>query len=268
MKVHALASLFLQKKHIETLRIKKSESESGLNSSPEFTQVGKYYEFHESVQIPYLNELYIQIFGEKSDGLCLEVGAFDGKTCSNSIGLAKRGWQCYLIEPIKEYAERAKMEYVNNENVIVFNLAIHSFETQLAMYTAGPLSTSSTKLYREYGKLDWAKTNLPEKPEIQIVQAVTLDNFISAHIGGQEIDVLIIDVEGGELEVMEGFDLILHKPKMVIIELPDFHPSLNYRKNEARQIYLKFIESDYLVVYKDAINTCFLSGEVWRSLKI
>lgn len=245
----------------------RSGAHAESSTRTEETHVRKYFEFDESVQIPFLNELYIQIFGEKDKGLCVEVGAFDGKTCSNSIGLAMRGWQCYLIEPIKEYAERAKSEHNGRENVIVFNQAIHSFATQLAIYNAGPLSTTSAELYKEYGELDWAKTNLPETPDIHTIQADTLDSFISAHLIGQKIDVLIIDVEGGEFEVMAGFDLSRHKPKMVIIELPDFHPSLNHRKDEARKIYLRFIESDYYVVYKDAINTCFLSGDAWRSLK-
>ena len=236
--------------------------------SAQENQVDKYFEFHESVQIPFLNELYIQIFGEKSEGLCVEVGAFDGKTCSNSLGLAKRGWECLLIEPISEYAERASAEHIGRNNVVVFNQAIHSFATQLEIYTAGPLSTSSTELYEEYRELDWARTNLPETPDIRLVQADTLNNFIATHLNDRTIDVLIIDVEGGELEVMEGFDLNFHKPKMVIIELPDFHPSLNYRKNVARQIFLEFIECEYLVVYKDAINTCFLSRDAWMALKI
>jgi len=237
------------------------------NADPNLGDPDKYYEFHESAQIPFLNELYIQIFGKKNDGICVEVGAYDGKTCSNSFGLAKRGWRCFLIEPIEEFAAIATAEHEELGNVRVFNLAMHSFITDLILYVAGPLTTSSTELYSEYERLDWSKQNLPEAPLERSVKADTLNNFIATHLPGENIDVLIIDVEGSEFEVMQGFDLNLHKPKMVIIELPDFHPDLNYRKDVARSIFLYFISNGYLVVYKDAINTCFLSMEAWMALE-
>lgn len=172
-----------------------------------------------------------------------------------------------MIEPIEEYAAKAKEEHRYRDNVKVFNLALHSFGTELTLYVAGPLTTSFTELYSEYEELDWSRPNLPANPIERKVKAETLNEFIAAHLPGQGIDVLIIDVEGAEYEVMQGFDLNMHRPKMVIIELPDFHPDLNHRKDIARRIFLRFIQNNYIVVYKDAINTCFLANETWMALE-
>lgn len=43
-------------------------------------------------------EAILKIFGE-SEGRFLDIGAYDGKTFSNTLALIERGWSGVLIEP-------------------------------------------------------------------------------------------------------------------------------------------------------------------------
>ena len=54
---------------------------------------------------------------------------------------------------------------------------------------------------------------------------------------------------------------------MVIIELADFHPTILSSRSESKEIFKTFIECDYVVIYKDSINTIFLKKSHWDELK-
>ena len=50
------------------------------------------------------------------------------------------------------------------------------------------------------------------------VEQRTLNSLIERDIGNSKIDILQIDVEGGELKVLKGLDLIKYSPKVVLVE--------------------------------------------------
>ena len=81
------------------------------------------------------------------------------------------------------------------------------------------------------------------------VQALTLNTILNRHHPNLKyIDILLIDVEGWEIEVLKGFDLSSYKPKIVCLEningLPEYRSymsSFNYkldRKEEQDEFYL------------------------------
>lgn len=177
-----------------------------------------------------------------------------------------QGWDVFLIEPVSKYADLASKLHEARRNVRIFSHAISNDDSGICLNVAGTLTTSNNELYNEYKELDWAKANLPETNEKIMVNSMTLDSFIENNLPDTQIDILIIDVEGSERDVINGFDLKKYMPKMIIIELPDFHPDIKFGRNEARKIYQLLCDTGYIVIYKDAINTCFLLGEVWQNL--
>ena len=70
-----------------------------------------FFQFPRSNQIKGLGEIFFGIFGDKTNGLVVEIGAYDGFEFSNSWGLLDRGWHGILIEPVKEFFESAKKKY-------------------------------------------------------------------------------------------------------------------------------------------------------------
>jgi hypothetical protein len=72
-------------------------------------------------------------------------------------------------------------------------------------------------------------------------------------------DLLVVDVEGHEIEVFSSFDLKYWKPSMIIVEMPDLHP--DFPKLEVPYLKLKkrIEAASYSIIYKDHINTIFVN---------
>jgi len=88
------------------------------------------------------------------------------------------------------------------------------------------------------------------------VRQSTLDALL-ADEGVSTIDVLVIDTEGFEAEVLAGFDLRRWKPKVLIIELADFHPDLPSHRAQDAKLRAEILAAGYEIVFKDSINTIF-----------
>ena len=51
----------------------------------------------------FLEDKYInELFSNKNNGVCIDVGAYDGITGSNSFLFEQNGWNCLCIEPIPD----------------------------------------------------------------------------------------------------------------------------------------------------------------------
>lgn len=48
------------------------------------------------------------IFPDKTDGICIEVGAYDGISLSNTLHYEQKGWRVLCIEPIQEAFQKCK----------------------------------------------------------------------------------------------------------------------------------------------------------------
>ena len=60
--------------------------------------------------------------------------------------------------------------------------------------------------------------------EVREVETFTLNNIIeSTHFKDKVIDFLSIDVEGTEIDVLQGLDFKKYKPKLVVLEFIDFN---------------------------------------------
>lgn len=99
----------------------------------------------------------------------------------------------------------------------------------------------------------------PESSGVASVDLTTLDRLLPVVFPGT-IDLLVIDVEGYEKEVLEGFssleDLL---PKMIIIELHEMSPlwqSVPGHLETRDYVYDRLTK--YNSVYVDDINTVFV----------
>ena len=73
------------------------------------------------------DSLFKSIF--PNGGNLVEIGAFDGKTNSNSLLLIEHGWNAVLVEPSPAAFDKILKLHRKNEKVHLFNVAvIHSEE--------------------------------------------------------------------------------------------------------------------------------------------
>lgn len=208
-------------------------------------------------QIPYLGFLYETVFGKKSSGCVIEVGAYDGQYLSNSSCLIEKNWSGVLIEPVPHLAEACRIRYSKNENVVVCELAIGSTSGKSQITYMDTMSSMSSALTEEYKTKRWANESLRMSRELDII-VDTLNNVLELNGISPEFEVLIVDVEGMESEVFNGFALDFWKPKMLIVELSDFHPDLKTGREDSHRLYQEILLADYYVIYKDHINTIFV----------
>lgn len=152
-----------------------------------------------------------EVFGDRAEGYCVEIGAYDGRAGSASYPFEKRGWHCLLVEPIPERAE----EILKHRACIVVNCAVSDKEGTASFFVAENVEEMST-LDLTPDRLEWIEHVGGAVKEIK-VRTATLDSLL-AEAAFPEIQFITIDVEGHEMEVLKGFTLEAHRPRIVIIE--------------------------------------------------
>jgi len=215
------------------------------------------YDTVETCQIENLSEIYEQYFGYPSKGYFVEVGAYDGEFASNTCFLADHGWEGLYIEPIYEHYLKCMKRHDKN-NVTIANVAIGLDEGETTIYYGDTLTTLDRDQVDRYSEIDWAQHISFRET---VCDQMRLDSLMEKLEVPKEFDILVVDVEGKESEVFQTFDLDEWKPKMLIVELEDEHPSFQKYENlisEIKTLREFIIDKGYVEIFKDYINTVFV----------
>lgn len=175
-------------------------------------------------------------FNDKTDGICIEVGAYNGEDLSNTYYFEKIGWDCILIEAIPELAETCREK---RRSSTVINCAVvdpdspSSLEFEIAEDVKAMSSVSITnenlrKVKGYVGQLNIRRVLVPAR---------TLDSILEER-NFQTLDFATIDVEGCEWKVLQGFTLSKWQPKVLIIERNGFFPSHKIMKHLHQNDYI------------------------------
>jgi FkbM family methyltransferase len=147
-----------------------------------------------------------EFFGARS-GYFVEVGANHPTDGSQSCHLEVNGWHGILIEPQPDVAK----ELARLRRAKVFAVACTSPRNagqRLPFCVAGKTSA-----------LDRDRMAPGAIPEAIIeVEARTLDDVLREAGAPQPIDFVSIDVEGHEIEVLQGFDVNRWAPRLILLE--------------------------------------------------
>ncbi len=133
-----------------------------------------------------------------NDGTYLEIGALDGKLCSNTKTLEDFfNFEGILIEPQKQFFNHIKYNRSTNKNEI-YNYAVTNNDSDTVTFIgnngeAGVLNTINTDL----SKYNWTKSYSVKNRKMKDILKNSKYDYI---------DFMIIDVEGGELELLKSID--------------------------------------------------------------
>jgi len=164
------------------------------------------------LQLPITQNIRYDILTEKilsnvlhSDSNCIDIGAHKGEILSRLLKhspIAKH----IAFEPIPYLFEGLKSKFGNKAVIYPFALSDHAGVTEFNLVLDDPAYSGLKK--RKY------KT---DKPSIQTIQVVvkTLDELIPAD--SKKIDLIKIDVEGGEFDVLKGAEKLLLRDKPLLI---------------------------------------------------
>jgi FkbM family methyltransferase len=155
-------------------------------------------------------------------GVFVDVGAAKPDYLSVSALFRAQKWRVISIEPNPEFcrlhAERGfeVLQYAcgsRDEDDVPFQVV----DSHGIAYEQGQVSFesfSSLGIKPEYAALKRS----PDVREIK-VKLRRLDTVLQAHAPDVErIDILSVDVEGWELEVLDGLDMVRHRPRVIILE--------------------------------------------------
>ena len=151
-------------------------------------------------------------FGGKRSGFFVEVGAYDGVNLSNTYHFEQAGWTGVLVEPDPEMAESCRRERARS---LTFQCAAGERAGEISFFkVAGGEAYSTTSLSAAHRErlermgLTWREVRVAVR---------TLDSILE-EARASRVDFVSIDVEGGELAVLRGFDVRRWKPGVIIVE--------------------------------------------------
>jgi FkbM family methyltransferase len=171
------------------------------------------------------------LFDGSPNGFYIEVGGHDGHTDSVTYPFEAAGWTGVLIEPLPERAEacrrlrtrshvvHAALSKRGSTGVCRLNVLTDSADVH---GDADPIAhMSDQKFDGVYTKRFDTRSRIVEAP------LTTMDEVLEAARAAHpeqrlpRIDFASIDVEGHELDLLDGFDLAKHRPRVILIE--DLH---------------------------------------------
>jgi len=152
--------------------------------------------------------IILQYFGDKTDGRFIDVGAWDGKTFSNTYALTERGWSGVLIEPSLEGMLGLLKTHGYNPNMTLVHAAMAIDHGLIYFYnTPDAVSTSQPDHYET-----WRKAT---KYTGQFYCPTVTWGDILNQFGGA--DFVNIDTEGTSVDLL--FVLLAHaQPPLICVE--------------------------------------------------
>jgi FkbM family methyltransferase len=162
-------------------------------------------------------------FANAASGVFIDVGAATPAFLSLSALYRDLGWRVIAVEPNPVFCRTWReagldvLEYAcgdRDEDDVLFELV----DSHGSMYEGGRVSFeafSSLRVKPEYRQA--AGEELDVRP-IK-VRLRRLDTILAEHYPGLDrIDVVSVDVEGWELEVLQGFSLERYRPEVLVVE--------------------------------------------------
>lgn len=219
------------------------------------------------------DRILYDLFEKKRDGVCVEVGGYDGITGSNTYFFEKLGWKCLIVEPMPDYCKKIK----SVRKCEVAEIAASDTKEEVTFYVAEGVETLSTMEQDadHFKRID--KEGAGRIKEIR-VKTDLLDNILSER-GIQHIDFLLLDVEGHELSALQGMSFEKIKPRVLIIEDNSFGAKTDIKNFMKAHSYVRFKRTgcnDWYVQKEDAFASLplVISTEIsifftayWRKFK-
>jgi FkbM family methyltransferase len=190
------------------------------------------------------NRLIWEFLNCSEDGFFIEVGAGDPVNLSVTYHLEVKGWKGILVEPQPELTAKLK----DNRKAKVWSVACGSLKDrgEADFFVAGEFSSL---------KKHAAFTDVIYSDKIA-VPVITLDEILYKE-GNPKIDFLSIDVEGTELNVLKGIDLLKNRPQLIFIEYHVLSLDVHY--------YLS--KNKYKLVQRTGVNNWYIPIENGYDIK-
>jgi len=155
-------------------------------------------------QVPGLAPLLADLLPTLDVGYFVEVGAYDGEKFSNTSWLADRGWRGVYVEPSTVRARMCRMRHAFNR---VRTVCCAAGAAECAAWFDDAKSLASL-----------TATASDAGPRGRHVPVRRLDAILENAGAPEGFALMVVDVEGHEVEVFDGFDIDRWRQAVVIVE--------------------------------------------------
>lgn len=156
----------------------------------------------------------------------VQIGANDGVRFDPMFDFVRKNHKFVtglLLEPVKEYFEELKLNYLRFTKIFPIQTAIHNSKKSMVMYTVG---SHSCVLNSEhvFGMSSFDKNHLLKSGDVlesdiieEEVSCCTISELLNEY-NFVDINVLILDTEGYDFEILHELDLSQISPKVILFE--------------------------------------------------
>ena len=195
-----------------------------------------------------INKIIFKDLFNKKNLTILDVGTYDGR---DSLEFSKifPNSQIYSFEADKRSINLFKKISGNIDNIILVETALSNIDGEIEWYA----SDSKTRRHYEFQN-EWSASSSLKKPDNHLnifkdihfyknkVKSMKLDTWLSQNPNIEQIDIMWVDVNGGEEEFLEG--------------------GLNTISNKVKYLYIEFNATNNKKLYKE----CFTKEDIKSKL--
>ena len=157
-------------------------------------------------------DIFLKKYLTHQNGTFIESGAFDGMRFSNTLIFEKHfGWRGLLIEPSPANIPKIRR---SRPCSIAVHAALVSFANDSQLINVDTKASPTTVTGSQ------AKTSMTTK-----VRGRAISNILD-EAGITIVDFWSLDVEGNELEALQGMNFTKHRPKIILVEIWNRNPKI------------------------------------------
>ena len=161
-------------------------------------------------------DIFIKTFFPNiTNGVCIEVGAYDGVSMSNTKHFEEIGWRSLCIEPIPTSYENCKIARKECYQCCIAEQDCDDKEFTI-FHLDNNLSAISSLIPDK--RLIDSHSHLITNTTKIMVKVRSLNSLLSELDFPKVIDFISIDTENTELDVLNGIDLNVYNVKLFVIE--------------------------------------------------
>lgn len=216
-----------------------------------------------------LHILFNNVLPFKNNGTFIEIGANDGKTGSFTYNLAKMGWNGLNFEPVPRLYKLCCENHKNHKNIKNYQIGLGDTIEEVTIIDADTLSTIDKDVIDIYSKVPGFSNNFKNN-NYHKIKINKLDNILEQN-NITDIDIIILDVEGYEENVLNGFTIEKYNPRIFIIEIADQHP--NFINNEIMMKKYKvlrnyFNDHKYSLLVNDIVDNFYIPNDIYEKMDV
>ena len=182
------------------------------------------------------------IFRNKKKGFYIDIGCQHPIRNNNTYLLYKKGWSGINVD-------------LDQGNIDLFNSSRPS-DHNVSIAVSNKIGEADLFYFHDKSPINTIdkKTSQFQNAKVQSIKKVktnTLNNIIkSSKYSDKKFDFLSIDVEGHELQVLQGLDFSMYSPDVIVVEYLD----LSVSKLEIKNLNIENIINSEVYKYLTSIN--------------